>query len=81
MPTIAIEGGMTVKLYWADEHDPAHVHVLTPGWEVRIHIGPDARYWDTKWGSPRKREIDQAVALVARHLACCNERWEQGHDR
>lgn len=81
MPRIASENGVTIKLYWADEHDPAHVHVMTAEWEIRIHIGRAARYWDTKWGAPRKREVDQAVEFVARYLDRCNEKWEEGHGR
>ena len=81
MPRIAAENGMTVKLYWADAHDPAHVHVMTTDWEIRVYIGSAARLWDIKWGMPRKREINQALELVAKHLASCNEKWEEGHGR
>lgn len=81
VPTIAVEHGMTIKLYWADEHDPAHVHVMTPDWEIRAYIGDTARYWDTKWGFPRKKENDRAIELVASHLGRSNEKWEEGHGR
>lgn len=43
MPTVLRSGGLRVVIY-PNDHAPAHVHVLGPGWVVVINlIGPAVR--------------------------------------
>ena len=43
MPTVLRIGGLRVVIY-SNDHPPAHVHVLGPGWLVVINlIGPQVR--------------------------------------
>jgi hypothetical protein len=37
MPTVLRVGGLRVVIY-PNDHPPAHVHVLGPGWLVVIHL-------------------------------------------
>lgn len=43
MPTVLRVGGLRIVVY-RNDHPPAHVHVLGPGWVVVINlVGPKVR--------------------------------------
>ena len=76
MPTVLRIDGWRVVVY-PNDHPPAHVHVIGPGWvvvvnllglEVREAIGctePDAR---------------RVLRLVEAHQAALMEAWKRYHD-
>jgi len=46
MPTVLRAGGLRVVIY-PNDHPPAHVHVIGPGWVVVINLfGPKVREAD-----------------------------------
>lgn len=75
MPTVLRIDGLRVVIY-PNDHPPAHVHVLGPGWvvvinlvglEVREAIGCD------------ERDARQVVRLVAGHREILMDAWRRFH--
>lgn len=75
MPTVLRVDGLRIVIY-PNDHPPAHVHVLGPGWvvvinllglEVRETIGCD------------EREARRALRLVARHTETLMDAWRGFH--
>jgi hypothetical protein len=60
MPTVLRIGGLRVVVY-TNDHPPAHVHVLGPGWAVVINLtGPSVR----EVINCNEREANEALRLV-----------------
>jgi hypothetical protein len=65
MPTLLRSGGLRLVIY-PNDHPPAHVHVLGPGWAVVINlIGPEVR---------------RALQLIVAHHDVLIEAWKRIHD-
>jgi hypothetical protein len=75
MPTVLRAGGLRIVIYPAD-HQPAHVHVLGPGWAVVINLmGLDVR----EVIGCNEREASRAQRLVANHRDALMDAWRQIH--
>ena len=73
------EKGIDLVVY-PNDHLPPHVHVLGPGWEMRLSIGGDLGLM-TITGKLKLQEISQALEAVAKHIAELNKIWSDLHDR
>jgi hypothetical protein len=75
MPTVLRSGGLRVVVY-PNDHSPAHVHVLGPGWAVVVYLrGPDVR----EAINCSESEARRALELVAMHRDVLMEAWRQIH--
>ena len=76
MPTVLRIDGLRVVIY-PNDHPPAHVHILGPGWvavidlielKVRESIGCD------------EREARRILRLIAGHQGTLMDAWRRFHD-
>jgi hypothetical protein len=75
MPTVLRSGGLRVVIY-PNDHSPAHVHVVGPGWVVVINlIGPEVR----EVINCSEREARRASQLIADHRDELMEEWRRIH--
>jgi hypothetical protein len=67
--------GVRVVIY-PNDHPPAHVHVLGPGWRVVINlVGLEVR----EAVGCDEREARRALSLVGRHRPSLMEAWRRLH--
>ena len=75
MPTVLRIDGLRVVIY-PNDHPPAHVHVLGPGWVVVINLIElevrEAIACD-------EREARRVLRLIAGHQATLMEAWRRFH--
>jgi hypothetical protein len=75
MPTVLRIGGLRVVIY-PNDHPPAHVHVLEPGWLVVINlIGPKVR----EVVNCSEREARRVLQLIEDHQAELMDAWRRFH--
>lgn len=75
MPTVLRVGGLRVVVY-PNDHPPAHVHVLGPGWVVAVNlVGPRVREV-INCGEPEAR---RAVRLIVEHRDELMGAWKRFH--
>jgi hypothetical protein len=75
MPTVLRIGGLRVVIY-PNDHPPAHVHVLGPGWLVVINlIGPKVR----EVINCSEREARRVLQLIGDHQAELTDAWRRFH--
>ena len=75
MPTVLRSGGLRVVIY-PNDHPPAHVHVLGPGWVVVINlIGPVVH----EVINCSEREARRALRLITSHKAELMDVWNRLH--
>jgi hypothetical protein len=75
MPTVLRIGGLRVVIY-PNDHPPAHVHVLGPGWLVVIDlVDPEVR----EVINCSEREARRTLRLIAAHRDELMERWNRLH--
>jgi hypothetical protein len=75
MPTVLRTGGLRVVIY-PNDHPPAHVHVLGPGWVVVIDlIGPAVR----EMINCNEREARRALRLIADRRNELMDAWHRVH--
>ena len=75
MPTILRVDGLRVVIY-PNDHSPAHVHVIGPGWVVVVTLaGPDVR----EAVGCKEADVRRAIDLVADHQAALMEAWKSYH--
>ncbi len=75
MPTVLRIDGLRVVVY-PNDHSPAHVHVIGPGWVVVVNLaGPEAR----EAIGCNEQEARRALALVADHREALMEAWRRHH--
>lgn len=75
MPTVLRVDGLRVVIY-PNDHPPAHVHVLGPGWVVVINlIGPEVR----EAIGCDEREARRAFRLVASRQGTLMDAWRHFH--
>ena len=65
MPTVLRIGGWRIAIY-PNDHPPAHVHVLGPGWMVVNLLGPEVR----EVIGCGEQEARQVLRRVAEHRGC-----------
>jgi hypothetical protein len=68
-------GGLRVVVYFND-HPPAHVHVLGPGWAVLVNLLEPSVREVINCG---EREAREALRLVAEHGNELMEAWRRIH--
>lgn len=75
VPTILRIDGLRVVIY-PNDHPPAHVHVIGPGWVVVVDLlGPELREAIGCGAGEARR----ALRLVAEHRAALLEAWRRWH--
>ncbi len=76
MPTVLRIGGWRIAIY-PNDHPPAHVHVLGPGWVVVVNLlGPEVR----EVIGCGEHEARQVLRLVAEHRGVLMDGWRRFHD-
>ncbi|WP_284946142.1 DUF4160 domain-containing protein [Acidisoma cladoniae] len=75
MPTVLILDGLRVAIY-PNDHPPAHVHVLGPGWSVVINIHVMEVRTVVRCS---ERDARRAVGIVAANKAALIEAWRRIH--
>jgi len=79
MVTIYRAYGLRIIIY-ADDHDPAHVHVFGDGHAKINLIGPDGRP-ELIWADAMKRnDIRRAMMIVTEHQEDFLARWRDIHE-
>jgi hypothetical protein len=75
MPTVLRVDGLRIVIYLND-HPPAHVHVLGPGWIVVVNLlGPNVR----EAIACDARDAGRALEVVARHRDRLLAEWRRLH--
>ena len=75
MPTVLRLEGLRVVIY-PNDHPPAHVHVIGPGWVVVVDLlGPEVR----EVIGCNEREARRVLRLVADHQVTLMEAWRRYH--
>ena len=72
------DNGLNLVVY-PNDHLPPHVHVLGPGWEVRISISGNIELM-TITGNPKLQEIALAAEVVSRNMNELKKIWISLHD-
>ena len=76
MPTVLRVHGLRFVIY-PNDHMPAHVHIIGPGWVVVINLqGLEVR---EVVGSCSMRDARRVLNLVAEHSAALLEAWSVFH--
>ena len=79
MPTVLRVGGMRFAIY-PNDHPPAHVHLIGPGWAVVVKLagprGPEVR---EVVGPCSERDARRALDLTREHRAALLEAWRHIH--
>jgi len=75
VPTVLRIEGLRVVIY-PNDHPPAHVHVIGPGWVVVVDLlGPEVR----EVMGCSERETRRVLRLVADHKMALLEAWRRYH--
>lgn len=75
MPTVLRAGAVRVVVY-SNDHPPAHVHVLGPGWVAVINlVGPRVR----ELINCTEREARLALRLIVEHRGELMDAWNRFH--
>ena len=79
MPKIWTDGNISIIVYIRNEHQPAHVHVISSKYEVKIEIESDFQEVLPPSKNSRVKTSSQftkkARQLVKDHLAECRAVW------
>ena len=75
MPTVLRADGLRIAIY-PNDHPPAHVHVIGPGWVVVVNLlGPEVR--EVIGGD--FRDASRALRIVSTRRAQLMEAWRRVH--
>lgn len=75
MPTVLRSGGLRLVVY-TNDHPPAHVHVLGPGWVVVVNlIGPSVR----EMINCSEREAREVLRLITENRDELMDAWRRIH--
>lgn len=75
MPTVLRLHGLRFVIY-PNDHSPAHVHVLGPGWSVIVNL-VDLTLREVQGAS--RRDAAQARELAAAHAELLRAAWRSIH--
>ena len=76
MPTVLRVGGLRFVVY-SNDHPPAHVPVVGPGWVVVVNLrGPEVR---EVVGPCVRRDARRVLELAAQHRTTLLDAWERFH--
>ena len=79
MPKIWTDGNISIIVYTRNEHQPAHVHVISSDYEVKIDIKGDSQDVLSPSKNSRVKTTSQftkkAQQLVKDRLAECRAVW------
>lgn len=75
MPTVLRSEGLRVVVY-PNDHPPAHIHVLGPGWAVVIDL---LRFRVREAINCGEREVRQAMRLTVEHRNELINAWKRYH--
>ncbi len=75
----SIRSGRLRLVIYANDHPPAHTHVLGAGWEIRVGLS-DPPGLLTIVGRPKAAEVAAAVMATAAHLDALRALWRRLHD-
>lgn len=76
MPTVLRASGLRFVVY-PNDHPPAHVHVIGPGWVVVVNLhGPEVR---EVVGPCVKSDARRVLDLAGEHCAALLEAWSRFH--
>lgn len=76
MPTLVRIGNLKIQMF-ADDHNPAHFHVVTPDYEVLVQIGD----FTVLAGSIDRRSYDAAVAWAIENRKVLEDEWNRLNER
>jgi len=76
MPRIVIEG-FTLRVY-TDDHQPAHVHVLRAGAEIRVYLR-GRRAHEKVAGRMSASDTRRALRIVGEHREELLQLWRKYH--
>jgi Domain of unknown function (DUF4160) len=74
MPTVAVVFGMAIMFYY-DDHDPPHFHVLSADFEAKIDLR-DLSVTEL-WSRMRPRELTRLRAWARQHRGMLEENWSR----
>jgi hypothetical protein len=75
VPTVLRHEGLRVAIY-PNDHPPAHVHVIGPGWVVVVNLlGPEVR----EVIGCTEPEARRVLRLIAEHRTVLMEAWRRYH--
>ncbi|MCB8875231.1 DUF4160 domain-containing protein [Acidisoma silvae] len=77
MPTILRINGWRFVIY-VNDHPPAHIHVLGPGWSVVINVADQVIVREVV-GPCAEHDARKAQALAADHQQVLLAAWEEIH--
>jgi hypothetical protein len=77
VPTVLRVGGWRFVIY-PNDHPPAHVHVMGPGWSVVINVAGLVALREVV-GRCAERDARRALALAEAHQETLLEAWRQIH--
>lgn len=75
MPTLLIEDGFDVRMYFND-HPPPHVHVISGSSEARIDLGTISL---TRVYGMKRRDAARAKELVRKNRDFLLKKWVEMH--
>ncbi len=76
MPTVLRVGGLRFVVY-PNDHPPAHVHVLGPGWVVVVNLqGPEVR---EVIGPCARHDARRVLDFAVEHREVLLEAWRRFH--
>ena len=76
MPTVLRVGGLRFVIY-PNDHPPAHVHIIGPGWGVVVNLrGQVVR---EVIGPCSERDARRALDLAREHRAALLKAWRRIH--
>ncbi|PNW36743.1 UNVERIFIED_CONTAM: hypothetical protein BEN50_02005 [Euhalothece sp. KZN 001] len=78
MPTVLREKGYRVVIY-PNDHQPAHVHVLKAGGEIKVDISQLGDIQVIAVVGMKNKEALTALKLVIEHQKFLLSKWEEIH--
>lgn len=71
MPTIFIFFGFRFMFY-SDDHEPIHVHIIKDGHEAKYHISPIEQVYSKGF---KKQELALIESVIEENIDVITERW------
>lgn len=75
----SLRDGKLRLVVYENDHSPAHVHVLGPGWEIRIALTTPPALM-TVMGAAKRTDVASALRAVYRNLSALRQLWNQLHE-